>query len=119
MRTQAIQILSGDDSTSVTGGKIDANQLYCASFIGVFADSAAFGTLKIQASNDPCGYGNVAMDFTPTNWVDIPNGSVVVPAGSVVIIPRIELSYRWIRAVYTRTSGGSSTVTVYMDSLGA
>lgn len=117
MRNFNGNILSGDDSGSVTGGKIDTNQTVSASWLGYFGDATAAGTLKIQFSNDPCAFGNLAVDFTPTNWADIPNASVSVSSGASVAIVIANMCFRWIRAVYTRSGGGSTTVNVLMNSL--
>ena len=51
---------------------IDAQQVYGCSFVATFSDNAAAGTMKIQGSNDPCGFGNIAEDFTipmPPPWM--------------------------------------------------
>jgi hypothetical protein len=109
--------LSAVDTSSQNGGAIDANQLICASFQAVFADITAVGTVKVQASNDINTTGYNSNNFSPTNWSDISGATVAVSAGGVVLIPKFDLSYQWIRAVYTRTSGGSTTVVVNMNAL--
>lgn len=121
MRNVNVVVLSGADTGSVNGNAVDANQLISGSFQAVFGDATAAGTLKIQASNDvapvqytsPSGVGV----FTPSNWADIPSASASVTAGASVIISLAQMNYRWVRAVYTRTSGGSTTVTVSMNAL--
>lgn len=117
MRNVCVNVLSQNDTGSHTGSKIDANQLISASFHTYFGDASANGTVKIQASNDPCPYGNLALDFTPTNWVDIPNASATITLGSSALITIAQMSYRWLRVVYTRSSGGSTTINVDMDAL--
>lgn len=117
MRNTNCQILSGANTGSVNGSQIDANQLVSASFHAFQGDGTAAGTVKIQASNDVCAYGNLAADFVVTNWVDIPSATASVASGGPVLITIAQMSYRWIRAVYTRTSGGSSTVVVNMNAL--
>ena len=114
MRFLNCQVLSGADTSSVVGSQIDSNQLINASFQAVFADSTAVGTIQLQASNDITADGYQASTFTVTNWTNIPSGSVAVTAGGSVIITLTEFSYRWLRVLYNRTSGGSSTVKVNM-----
>lgn len=97
--------------------KVDCQQLFAASFIATFSDAAAAGTLKIQGSNDPCPYSNVAADFTPTNWADIPSASVVVASGATSTVQISQICYRWIRAAWTR-SAGAGTFTVYLNAMG-
>ena len=119
MRNVNSVVLSGADTASVDGNPIDANQLISGSFQAVFGDATANGTLKIQASNDvaPIQYTspNGVGVFTPSNWTDI--GTASVTLGASVIVSLAQMNYRWVRAVYTRTSGGSSTVVVSMNAL--
>lgn len=119
MRNINCVVLSAVDTASQTGAAVDSNQLVSASFQAVFGDSGANGTLKIQASNDPynAGYNYPEGTFTPTNWVDIPSATATVTSGVSVIITIGQMAYRWVRAVYTRSSGGSTTVVVQMDAL--
>jgi len=119
MRYVNANILSAADNASQNGSAIDANQLISASFMAYFGDAGANGTLKIQASNDPYNakYNYPEGSFTPTNWVDIPNASASISSGGSAIITITGMCYRWIRAVYTRSSGGSSTINVNMDAL--
>ena len=121
MRNVNSVVLSGADTASVNGNPIDANQLISGSFQAVFGDATANGTLKIQASNDvaPIQYTspNGVGVFTPSNWADIPSATASVTLGGSVIVTLAQMNYRWVRAVYTRTSGGSSTVVVSMNAL--
>lgn len=121
MRNVNSIVLSGADTGSVNGNAIDANQLISGSFHAVFGDATAVGTVKIQASNDvaPIQYtgSNGVGPFTPSNWADIPSASASVTGGASVIISLAQMNYRWVRAVYTHTAGGSSTVIVNMNAL--
>jgi len=107
-------------AANVTGNSthVDTSQIYAMSVMGVFSDVATTGTLKIQASNDFTEAGNLPANFTPTNWIDIPSATVAVTAGGVVLVPMpLNISYRWIRAVWTRTAG-AGTYTVLLNSQG-
>lgn len=117
MRITNAVIATGANTGSVTGSAIDSNQLYQASFQVVNGDVTAVGTVKIQMSNDVCTQN--ANNFTPTNWTDIASASVAVAAGVAANpIEIANMKYRWIRAVYTRTSGGSTTISVQMNAQG-
>lgn len=72
-------------------------------------------------SNDICTTGgNVAASFTPTHWTDISGASIAVASGVAANpIEIVAMKYRWIRAVFTYTSGGSTTITVSMNAQGA
>ncbi len=110
-------VLSASDASSQNGIVIESSQLFSASFQAYFGDSTASGTLKIQASNDEFNAFYQPSTFTPTNWVDIPNASSTVTSGASVLISLQYLSYRWMRVVYTSSSGGSSTINVNMMAL--
>lgn len=97
--------------------KVDCQQLFAASFIAVFTDNTAAGTLKVQGSNDPCDYSNLAASFVPVNWVDVPSASVVVASGATSTVMLTQIAYRWIRAVWTR-SAGAGTLEILINAQG-
>ncbi len=68
------------------------------------------GTFKLQASNDP-----VLKGF-PINWSDIPNATASVAAAGTFLIPKFDIAYQWVRAVYTDTGAGSQTVAPIADT---
>jgi hypothetical protein len=118
MRNINSTILSGLNNATQTGQQIDSNQLINISFHLHVSDVTAAGTFKIQASNDVCPIGPTP--FTVTNWADIPSASVTQAAGTQdALITLSNVSYRWIRAVWTKTTSGSGTVTVNMNAAGA
>lgn len=121
MRNVNCNVLSAPDTTSQNGIQIDSNQLISASFHCYFGDATAAGTFKLQASNDIAGSRNMTPidGFTVTHWVDIPNQSVAIVAGASALLSLSDFAYRWLRVVYTSTSGGSTTITVNMDATSA
>ena len=115
MRNAQIQVLSAVDTASQTGNAFFSGQWVSASFAPVFGDAAAAGTVKIQCSNDlPTGD---PYKFVPTNWCDVPNATSTIASGvgPAILIPNMAFGY--IRVVYTRVSGGSTTVVVNMNVL--
>lgn len=114
MKSAQITILSDANTATVTGTDFDVNQIVSASFQTVMGDVSANGTVKIQGSNDNPGPSGKAINgnFTPTNWSDIPNATSTITSGvgSMIVIPN--MCFRYIRAVYTKSSGGSTTVQV-------
>lgn len=115
MRNAQTTILSAADTATQTGSAIDTGQCFSASFQAIFGDVTAVGVVKIQYSNDNPAVSGYRNSFTPTNWTDIPSATMTVTAGvsTGLLIPVMSFSY--IRAIYTRTSGGSTTVTVNMN----
>lgn len=120
MRYVNTTILSASDDVSRNSSKVDANNLIAASFHIIFSAVTFGGTVKVQASNDEYDTQYLPSQFTPTNWVDIPNQSATIIAGSatsaILTIP--QMSYRWVRVVVTQTTPGTGTVTVKMMALG-
>lgn len=102
-----------------TSGKLDTRQVYSISVIISSSDGSNAGTLKLQGSNAPTGFGNVAMDFTPptASWVDIPNATVTVATGETDVISVLQHCYAWTRAVWT-PSAGAGTITVETNTQG-
>lgn len=117
MRNTNCSILNAPNTSDQTGASVDAQQLVSASFMVFFGDATANGTLNIQASNDPCPFGNQAFDFTPTNWANIPNAAYTANSGAngLIVIPN--MCFRWIRASWIFDSGGSDGISVNMNAL--
>lgn len=120
MRNLNTPIILNASNATANFNEINASQMYSASFIAVFSDVAAAGTLKVQASNDWSNSGNLPSDFAPAanSWIDIPSASVVVAAGATSLVPMpLSISYRWLRLVWTRTAG-AGTFSVYINAQG-
>lgn len=64
----------------------------------ISGSSSPVGTLKLQASND-LESGSV------TNFTDIPDSDIAVTGDAVDMWDVMEHQYKWVRVVYTRTSG--------------
>lgn len=119
MRNNNCQVLSGADTGSVNGSQVDANQIISASFQIVFGDASAAGTFLLQGSNDIAPARNMtAIDgFVVTNWTAIPSQTTSITGGASALLTIANSTYRWLRAVYTSASGGSTTVVVNMNAL--
>lgn len=109
--------LSAVDTASQNGIALDSHIWVSASFHCYFGDATAAGTLKIQASNDINNNQYNSQNFQPTNWVDVPNQSATISSGASALLTISNSSYRWLRAVYTRSSGGSTTINVNVMAL--
>lgn len=111
MRFLPVQMLNVVDTASANGPAIDSNQAVSGSFAPVLGDVTAAGTVKIQCSNDNPN-GQYRNTFTPTNWNDIPSATSTITSGvgPAIVLPNMAFGY--IRAVFTSSSGGSSTIVV-------
>ncbi len=106
MRNSSKIILSAAN-VSANSSVLDVNGVYGITVIGIFSDAASTGTIQLQGSNDVSDAGT-QMPFVPTNWANIPSGSVAVTAGGVVAVEKPNLCYQWVRAVWTRTAGAGT-----------
>jgi hypothetical protein len=123
MRQSYEKIISLGDATAspLNSSKIDTRQVYTVSLVMTSSSGSNAGTIKLQGSNDICGFGNVAANFTPTTWVDLPStivdGSGTVAAGATVTLVVKQLCYAWLRAVWT-PSAGAGTITATVNTQG-
>lgn len=118
MRQESIVALSAADDVTRTGGKIDASQLVNMSFHSYCSDTDAAGSVKIQASNDPVGSGALRQQFTPSHWVDIPNATATITAGSATFISLTGVAVGWVRVIFTQTNAGTGTIVVNLNAVG-
>lgn len=106
-------ISAADASVGQNSIVVDANQLISISLQAVVAGTSA-GALKLQFSDDFALLNQA--NAQPTHWSDIPSATVAVAGAGVYGIPKFDLCYRWIRAVYTPSSG-TGTITANMNAL--
>jgi hypothetical protein len=112
MRNVPVTMINAVDTATQTGTPIFAGQSVSASFTSVFGDATAVGTIQIQESNEiPIGDPS---KYVPSNgsFSNIPSASSTITAGVGNAIVITTLCCQYVRAVFTYTSGGSSTVLV-------
>ncbi len=120
MNSEAIIILNAADDVSRTGGAVFTGQKVNMSFQSYCTVLDGSGTVKIQASNDnSSNKGSLSNQFTPTNWVDVPNATGTVTSGSATLITLSNVSYNYVRAVYTSSGAGTGNIVVQMCAMGA
>jgi len=110
-QSQEVVLNAVDASVNQTSAAVVTKQVFAVSAQGVFTGTTV-GVLKLQFSNDITN-----PPIAPTNWSDIPSATIAVTAAGNFAIPKTELCYGFIRAVYTATSG-AGTATVTLVSLG-
>ncbi len=113
MRNIPITLINAVDTATQTGAPAFVGQGVAASITCVFGDTTAVGTIQIQGSNEAPASQDVSK-YVPSNgsFNNIPNATSAVSAGVGPAIVLATMNFQYIRAVYTRTSGGSSTVLV-------
>lgn len=80
--------------------------------ISVFFTGTPTGSFKLQMSNDPYVIPNNTNNYVPVNWVDIANSTFTVSAAGNVGWDYGTCGFDYVRAVYTDTSGGTSTAVI-------
>jgi len=121
MRNNQFNVLNGAVTGDITGATIDTGQVFNASFHAYFSASCG-GTFFLQASNDapPSGYNALVSgtQWTPTNWVAIPNQTATITSGGAALLTVTNCCYRWVRAMYTHSSGtGTMNVQANIQSV--
>lgn len=107
-----------DVSTSQASSAFDCSFIIRASIQAVFTGSPN-GLLSFQASNDAgIASGGLPNQFIPTNWSVIQNGNMFVNAAGVWLMPETEMSYQYLRVVFTPVPVSSGTMTVRIKSVG-
>lgn len=98
-------------ATNCISTGVDLNQLALGSMQAVFTGSPV-GSLKLQISSDnvaPCDY-HVSADpaCNVVNWVDYTGSTQAVSSSGNFMWNLTFVGYRWLRVVYTATSGSGS-----------
>ena len=114
MRYMCETILDAVDAAdaSHTSAGIDANQMEALS-VGVVASGSPVGVVKVQASNLPI---HVVPGASDSSWVDLASATVAVSAAGAFLIPITYICYRWVRVVYTKTSG-TGAITAHIKTI--
>lgn len=115
MRQLNTNIIPVQSAATVTTAAINAANLFQVSAQITATGAGAAGTLKIQVSNDYTDDTNP--NFAPTNWSDLSGATVTVSGAGVLLIPKQEICYQYIRLVYTNS--GTGTISVMLKGLGA
>lgn len=110
MRSNTITVLA---DAVMTGTSVVESQAIPLEQIFGYAMQAVWtgtpnGTLKLQASSDAPARGGTS-DGTPdeiANWSDITSSSVAITGSAGNYMWNVDAAfYRWVRLVYTNTSG--------------
>lgn len=120
MRQSSVALITaGNMGANITSSGINLISIYAFSIQAVWSGgSAPVGVFKLQGSNDPGDNGSGQGVSQPTNWTDITSSPQAISGtpGSA-LFDVTECAYRWVRLVYTRTSG-SATVNAIMNVKG-
>lgn len=113
MRQENIIVIPSQAAATITSAAILSENLFSCSVQIDAVGGGAAGVAKLQASNDV----PVAANAVPTNWSDIPSGTVSISGDGAFLIPKTDLSYQYIRLIYTNS--GTGTVSARLKALGA
>lgn len=117
MRYANVTALNAISANSTTASDAeDASYLMKVSAQVVSAGSSILGTAKLQSSNDKPPAGESPVQFTPTNWVDIPSASATITTAGAQMIAPVDVCFQYIRALFTDTGAGVQTVQPIADT---
>lgn len=111
-------MLNADDSITTVGATLFVGQVVSGTFIPICGDTSAAGTVKITGSNEaPVGDPNA---YVPpdASFAAIIGATSAVASGVGPAIVIATLNYQYIRATYTSSSGGTTTIQVQASLLG-
>lgn len=112
MRSAIYQAINGSASGSIVSESIPTDYMtQCSVIVVVAGATSPVGVVKLQASNDISNAFPIG-NYDPTNWVDVPLADVSVSANGTYVIPTTGLSYGFVRAVWTYSSGSGGTIAV-------
>lgn len=98
-------------NTTITSAAVDASYMFKLSGVVKSDHSSANGTMQWQVSNDP------PTAIAPTNFVNL-GSSVAISGAGQSLMAQQDIAYRWVRAVYTDSSGGSATAVITLNLFG-
>lgn len=102
--------MSADMSANITSLGINLISIYAYSIqVSWSAGTSPVGTFTLQGSNDAGDNGSGQGVSQPTNWTTVTGSSQAISGtpGSI-LYDVVECSYRWVRLVYTATSGSAT-----------
>jgi len=120
MRQQSSTLIANQSMASsfnTTG--INLISIYAYSIQAVWSGgSSPVGTFSLQGSNDAGDNGSGQGVSQPVNWSTITGSSQAISGTpGNILFDVTECSYRWVRLVYTATSG-SGTVSATINTKG-
>lgn len=116
MRQSLIQAMNAvDASIDENSSAISSKELLSCSLQAVVTGTST-GTLKLQFSNDIVDPINPPQ--VPTSWSDIPSATVSVSGAGVVLIPKTDLCYEFIRVAFVHGNGAAGHITANVKTLG-
>lgn len=104
---------SASAATSANSVPVQLDDLTILAIQVTFTGSNVVGTLKLQASNYP-GDGTGIGPSAAAEWIDVEDSSQAVTASSSHMWNIDGAGFRWVRAVWTYTSG---TGNISMNSI--
>ena len=112
MRVSNYAIMTAGDlsQATVASTAVILDQVFMYAIQAVITGSPV-GSIKLQVSNDfdPAN----PTTTQPTNWTDVTSSVTAISAATSVVWEDGDSTYRWVRVLYTKTSGtGACTIRI-------
>jgi hypothetical protein len=98
-------------NTSITSIATEIQQVYKMSYQLVASTGTISGSLQAQVSNDDTMELSIGKTPTPTNWSNLGSPTTISSSGNI-LVPEQDMCYRFLRFIYTDSSGGTGTSTL-------
>ena len=110
---------TNDMEDPITSEGISLISIYAYSIQGVWSGGTAMGTFTLEGSNDPGDNGSGQGVSQPVNWTLIDGSSKAISGSPGSILYDVtQCSYRWVRLVYTPSSGIGATLSCTINTKG-
>lgn len=108
MRYSNYSAINKLSNTTINSIATETQQVYKISYQLVVGTGTINGSLQAQVSNDDNSELSIGLTPTPTNWSNLGSPTALSSSG-VTLVPEQDMCYRFLRFVFTDSSGGTST----------
>jgi hypothetical protein len=115
MRNFTANLLGSTGSSLATSWFPVSEMAKFSAICSVVNDGAAAGTVTFQVANETSTGGGSMMSFTPSVSVSLAAPTFTVAGNTTQISSVTDISYQWMRIVYTRSAGSGGTISVQVS----
>ena len=115
MRNFTTSLVGSTGLTQISEWFPIANMAKMSAICTVVNDGAASGTVTFQVANESSNGGGTMMPFTPLYSATLAAPTFTVSGNSTQISSVFDVSYQWMRIVYTRSAGSGGQITIELS----
>jgi hypothetical protein len=115
LRNFAVKLVGATDTSLATDWFPVGEMAKFSAISNVTGDVAAAGTVTFEVSNETSTGGGSMMSFTPTITKALSSPTLTIAGNTTLITSITDLSYQWMRVVFTRSAGSGGVLTVLVS----